>query len=172
MPKRPRLTLSPPHPRARPFQSSKLNFRQNPTFEDCFPGSEKVFKEVEHDGSILRVSFGERVEEKKGGLAVMASGAARGALGRATPDALPFCTGCTPKDPRRPLVVIGSDGGVCPRRGAPHGEPPAPPPTAFAISRATGGCEIAALASHPRTCRPRGTPQADDQASHQSPVGV
>ena len=47
-------------PRATPqhthTQSSTLNFRQNPTFEDCFPGSEKVYQEVDHEGTVLRVS--------------------------------------------------------------------------------------------------------------------
>ena len=33
-----------------------LRFRQLPTFEDCFPASEKHYREVEHNGTLLRVS--------------------------------------------------------------------------------------------------------------------
>lgn len=33
----------------------ELSFRQSPTFHDCFPGSEKCYKEIEHNGSTLRV---------------------------------------------------------------------------------------------------------------------
>ncbi len=33
----------------------ELNFRQNPTFEDCYPASEKNYKTVLHDGQVLRV---------------------------------------------------------------------------------------------------------------------
>ncbi|KAL4424137.1 hypothetical protein ABPG75_001438 [Micractinium tetrahymenae] len=38
---------------------SALQFRQNPTFEDCFPSSEKHYKEVKHEetGSVLQVPF-------------------------------------------------------------------------------------------------------------------
>lgn len=37
------------------LQEENLNFRQSPTFEDCFPGSEKCYQELEHNGSTLRV---------------------------------------------------------------------------------------------------------------------
>ncbi len=37
-------------------QVESLQFRQSPTFEDCFPSSEKCYKEVEHNGETLRVS--------------------------------------------------------------------------------------------------------------------
>ena len=37
------------------MQAEKLEFRQNPTFEDCFPSSEKVYNEVEFEGETLRV---------------------------------------------------------------------------------------------------------------------
>ena len=30
---------------------------QPTTFSDCFPGSEKIWREVEHDGETLRVPF-------------------------------------------------------------------------------------------------------------------
>ena len=33
----------------------ELNFRQTPTFEDCFPASEKCYRTVLHDGLVLRV---------------------------------------------------------------------------------------------------------------------
>ena len=33
-----------------------MAFRQSPTFEDCFPSSEKLYKTVEHDGSTLQVT--------------------------------------------------------------------------------------------------------------------
>lgn len=32
-----------------------LTFRQLPTFEDCFPASEKHYREVDHNGTVLRV---------------------------------------------------------------------------------------------------------------------
>ena len=38
------------------LQPEKLDFRQNPTFADCYPSSEKQYTEVEHGGSQLRVS--------------------------------------------------------------------------------------------------------------------
>ncbi|CAL8467938.1 g7476 [Coccomyxa elongata] len=38
-------------------QKGELSFRQSPTFQDCFPGSEKCYREVEHDGKTLRVPF-------------------------------------------------------------------------------------------------------------------
>ena len=34
----------------------ELSFRQSPTFQDCYPGSEKCYNEVEHNGEVLRVS--------------------------------------------------------------------------------------------------------------------
>ena len=33
----------------------ELNFRQTPTFEDCFPASEKCYRTVLYDGLVLRV---------------------------------------------------------------------------------------------------------------------
>ena len=33
----------------------ELHFRQSPTFQDCYPGSEKCYTEIEHNGSTLRV---------------------------------------------------------------------------------------------------------------------
>ncbi|KAL3136805.1 hypothetical protein ABBQ38_005517 [Trebouxia sp. C0009 RCD-2024] len=41
----------------RPQQAEKLDFRQNPTFADCFPSSEKCYKEVDHEGTKLKVPF-------------------------------------------------------------------------------------------------------------------
>ncbi|KAK9820463.1 hypothetical protein WJX72_010613 [[Myrmecia] bisecta] len=41
----------------RPQQEEKLVFRQNPTFADCFPSSEKLYQEVEHEGTVLRVPY-------------------------------------------------------------------------------------------------------------------
>ena len=38
-------------------QEEDLVFRQRPVLEDCFPSSEKCWKEVEHEGEVLRVSF-------------------------------------------------------------------------------------------------------------------
>ncbi len=38
------------------LQAEKLDFRQSPTFADCFPSSEKCYKEVDHEGTKLRVS--------------------------------------------------------------------------------------------------------------------
>lgn len=32
-----------------------LQFRQLPTFADCFPASEKHYREVDHNGALLRV---------------------------------------------------------------------------------------------------------------------
>jgi hypothetical protein len=37
------------------IQAEHLQFRQSPTFEDCFPSSEKCYKEVEFNGETLRV---------------------------------------------------------------------------------------------------------------------
>lgn len=37
------------------MQAEKLNFRQNPTFADCFPSSEKCYKDVDHEETKLRV---------------------------------------------------------------------------------------------------------------------
>ncbi|KAI7843583.1 hypothetical protein COHA_002825 [Chlorella ohadii] len=34
-----------------------LQFRQLPTFADCFPASEKHYREVDHNGALLRVPF-------------------------------------------------------------------------------------------------------------------
>lgn len=56
----------------------ELNFRQNPTFEDCFPASEKCYKTVTDDGLVLRVrtslglNFGASCETNE---AVLAAGA-------------------------------------------------------------------------------------------------
>ncbi|CAD7701482.1 unnamed protein product [Ostreobium quekettii] len=41
----------------RPQKAEDLSFRQRPVFEDCFPGSEKCWKEVQHNGEVLRVPF-------------------------------------------------------------------------------------------------------------------
>jgi hypothetical protein len=49
------------------LQADKLEFRQNPTFEDCFPSSEKVYKEVEFEGETLHVPV-RRVTLTTGGL--------------------------------------------------------------------------------------------------------
>ncbi len=38
------------------MQDEKLDFRQSPTFADCFPSSEKCYKDVDHEGAKLRVS--------------------------------------------------------------------------------------------------------------------
>lgn len=40
-----------------PFANAQgeLTFRQSPTFKDCFPGSEKCYTEIQHNGSTLRV---------------------------------------------------------------------------------------------------------------------
>ncbi|CAL5219971.1 g1908 [Coccomyxa viridis] len=38
-------------------QKGELTFRQSPTFKDCFPGSEKCYTEIQHNGSTLRVPF-------------------------------------------------------------------------------------------------------------------
>ena len=38
------------------LQAEKLDFRQSPTFADCFPSSEKCYKELDHEGTKLRVS--------------------------------------------------------------------------------------------------------------------
>ena len=44
------------HPHTLPMsQAEKLNFRQNPTFADCFPSSEKCYKEIDHEGTHLKV---------------------------------------------------------------------------------------------------------------------
>lgn len=37
------------------FWQGELSFRQSPTFQDCFPGSEKCYNEIEHNGKTLRV---------------------------------------------------------------------------------------------------------------------
>lgn len=34
-----------------------MEFKQRPLFEDCFPASEKKYKEVEHNGERIRVPF-------------------------------------------------------------------------------------------------------------------
>ena len=36
------------------LQEENLNFRQNPTFEDCFPNSAKQYIPVEHNGTTLQ----------------------------------------------------------------------------------------------------------------------
>lgn len=41
----------------KPQKATELNFRQSPTFKDCFPGSEKMYTEVMHEGTTLRVPF-------------------------------------------------------------------------------------------------------------------
>lgn len=48
-----------------PPQAEDLRFKQNPTFEDCFPSSTKEYKEVVHEGTghVLRVS-----KRKSGGV--------------------------------------------------------------------------------------------------------
>lgn len=33
----------------------KLDFVENPSFEECFPNSVKMYKELEHNGSALKV---------------------------------------------------------------------------------------------------------------------
>ncbi|KAL0054918.1 hypothetical protein WJX82_004384 [Trebouxia sp. C0006] len=51
----------------RPQQAEKLDFRQSPTFADCFPSSEKCYKEVDHEGTKLRVPFRRvHLQEAKG----------------------------------------------------------------------------------------------------------
>ena len=37
------------------LQPEDLKFRQTPTFKDCFPGSQKMYKTVEHNGSTMEV---------------------------------------------------------------------------------------------------------------------
>lgn len=39
----------------RPQKAEDLNFRQTPTFKDCFPSSEKIYKTVDFQGETLRV---------------------------------------------------------------------------------------------------------------------
>jgi len=41
----------------KPQKPEDLKFRQTPTFKDCFPGSEKMYKTVEHNGSTMEVPF-------------------------------------------------------------------------------------------------------------------
>lgn len=41
----------------RPQKAEALTFRQSPTFDDCFPASEKCYKEVEHNGAKLQIPF-------------------------------------------------------------------------------------------------------------------
>lgn len=66
----PRAAAAPPHTPAAPELSpaklsvnrpqkdpDALTFRQLPTFEDCFPASEKHYREVDHNGTVLRVPF-------------------------------------------------------------------------------------------------------------------
>ena len=36
--------------------SSSLKFVENPVFNECFPNSTKMYKEIEHDGENLKVS--------------------------------------------------------------------------------------------------------------------
>ena len=48
--------LDHPHAGCSRLQPEKLDFRQNPTFADCYPSSEKQYTEVEHGGEQLRVS--------------------------------------------------------------------------------------------------------------------
>ena len=36
-------------------QPETLSFRQQPTLEDCFPASTKLYKDVQHDNGPLRV---------------------------------------------------------------------------------------------------------------------
>ncbi len=38
------------------MQVEDLKFRQNPTFADCFPGSEKRYNAVEHNGYTMQVA--------------------------------------------------------------------------------------------------------------------
>jgi hypothetical protein len=37
------------------LQPEDLNFRQTPTFADCFPGSEKCYNTVEYKGHTMQV---------------------------------------------------------------------------------------------------------------------
>jgi len=39
----------------RPQDSAQLNFVQVPSFESCYPNSTKIYKEVDHNGHILKV---------------------------------------------------------------------------------------------------------------------
>eukprot|EP00878_Enallax_costatus_P011367 GHUV01011870.1.p1 GENE.GHUV01011870.1~~GHUV01011870.1.p1 ORF type:complete len:274 (+),score=21.87 GHUV01011870.1:173-994(+) len=41
----------------RPQKVEELKFRQTPTFADCFPGSEKCYNTVEHEGYTMQVPF-------------------------------------------------------------------------------------------------------------------
>jgi len=41
----------------RPQDPEKLDFVENPSFEECFPNSVKMYKELEHNGSALKVPF-------------------------------------------------------------------------------------------------------------------
>jgi len=41
----------------RPQKAEDLKFRQTPTFADCFPGSEKCYNTVEHNGRKMEVPF-------------------------------------------------------------------------------------------------------------------
>lgn len=54
------LLLTPAHapiltPTHTTIQAEDLDFRQSPTFADCFPSSEKVFTTVTHNGHELHV---------------------------------------------------------------------------------------------------------------------
>ena len=40
---------------ARHLQSEALSFRQRPVLEDCFPSSVKEYREVEYEGSTMKV---------------------------------------------------------------------------------------------------------------------
>ena len=54
-------------------------FKQNPTYEDCFPSSTKEYKEVVHEatGSVLRVSLCFRLVGSACGCACIAARARR-----------------------------------------------------------------------------------------------
>lgn len=60
---RPASTNSNPLPLLLRQDPEALKFRQLPTFEDCFPESEKHYREVDHHGTLLRVSGEERKKE-------------------------------------------------------------------------------------------------------------
>ena len=36
-------------------QAETLSFRQRPLLEDCFPSSSKQYKEIDHDGTVIKV---------------------------------------------------------------------------------------------------------------------
>lgn len=63
--------LAPAHcalrtPFTQPNQSEDLDFRQSPTFADCFPASEKCYTTIAHSGRDLHVPF-RRVHLTTGG---------------------------------------------------------------------------------------------------------